>query len=103
MLARRADGALEQPPPLRHRFGRVHLSQAPINLLMFLVHAIQLPVVGEDMVQRQIGQVGFPLGVVLQQAFDDPGHGPHLRRGRQTRQDLLDLIEHSQINGVLGP
>jgi hypothetical protein len=53
------------------------------------------------MIQGQIREVGFGLGVPLQQPLHDAGHRPHFRRGREAGQHTLNLIKYAQEYGVL--
>jgi hypothetical protein len=79
----------------------MHLSQPIINLMMILVHVLELAVVFLHMIQGKVREVGFRLGVALQQSLDDAGHRHHLHWGGEAGQNALDLIEYAQEYGML--
>jgi hypothetical protein len=78
----------------------VHLSQTIVDLMMVLVHALELAVICQHMIQSQVREVGFRLGVPFQQPFYDAGHRPHLRRRREAGQNTLNLVKYAQEYGV---
>lgn len=102
VLARGRERGFEEAPGFGAGFSRMHPAQAVVYFLMLLVQALEFTALFENMIQRQVRQLGLGAGMLFQQRFHNAGQGANLSQGDQAGQRPFDLIKHAQKNDMLG-
>jgi len=100
MFAGGTQGQSQQMSGVGQRGGGLDFLQATVYLVVILVQFVELALVVERVVQRDVGQIGFRGAVFLQQRFHQRTQQLHFFDGAQAGQLVLNGVEDGREHRV---